>query len=117
MSLRHLLNVLLLLGGFYTSADAQGYFTYKGKVDSVYKDGFYYVDLAPPFVAHCRADLGDVRLLGPDKRFVSYVLKDSRKMKDGEKTFIPIPGAEMKEKDSTNKHSYLRVVFQEAYEM
>ncbi|HEX3933568.1 MAG TPA: hypothetical protein VHW43_02745, partial [Puia sp.] len=58
-------------------AGAQGMFTYQAKLDSIAADDFYQIILTPELVAKCRPDLGDLRILGPDKRFVSYVLKDS----------------------------------------
>ncbi len=96
-------------------ARAQGMFTYGAKLDTVKADGFYQIALTPELVAKCRADLGDLRILGPDKRFVSYVLKDSWTTADTAKNISPIPGAKMVQKDSSNKHSYISVEFSEAY--
>jgi hypothetical protein len=90
-------------------------FTYAAKLDTVKTDGFYQIILTPELVAKCRADLGDLRILGPDKRFVSYVLKDSWTMADTAKDITPVPGAKMVQKDSSNKHSYISIEFPEAY--
>ena len=97
-------------------AGAQGMFTYAAKLDTVKADGFYQIILTPELVAKCKPDLGDLRILGPDKRFVSYVLKDSWTTADTDKDImLPIPGAKMVQKDSNNKHSYINVEFPEAY--
>jgi hypothetical protein len=98
-----------------TPAQAQGTFAYRAKFDTVGADGFYQIILTPELVAKCKPDLGDLRILGPDKRFVSYVLKDSRATADTTKDILPIPGAKMVQKDSSNKHSYISVEFSEAY--
>jgi len=108
---------ILILVHLTASAIAQGSFSWRGGLDSISKDGFYLIDLPPDLLAKCRADLGDLRILGSDKRFVSYVLKDSRTATDTARTWTAIPGAVMTQKDSSDRHSYLDVEYPAAYEI
>ncbi|HEY4063226.1 MAG TPA: hypothetical protein VGM30_15075 [Puia sp.] len=97
---------------------AQGVFSWQANVDSttpIKADGFYQILLTPEVLAKCKADLSDVRILGADNRFVSYVLKDSLD-KNGEPEYMAIPGAVITQKDSSNKHTYIYLQFPEAYE-
>lgn len=110
---------LLVVGmafAFYKSG-AQGIFAYRAMVDTIRKDAFYQVRLTPEIIAKCKADLADLRLLGPGDRFVSYVLKDCRAGTNEEKEWLPVPGAVMTQKDSSDKHSYIDLRFSEAYEI
>ncbi|HLZ87118.1 MAG TPA: hypothetical protein VKQ52_07760 [Puia sp.] len=98
-------------------AGAQGVFAWRATADTVSRDGFYQILLTPEVVAKCRADLGDLRILGPGNRFVSYVLKDSWEGATAEKDRLTIPGAVMAQKDSSDQHSYVDLRFPEAYEV
>jgi hypothetical protein len=125
MKKRRRYNALLFVGLSIACAwpgaptEAQGTFTYRAKLDTVGASGFYRIILTPELVAKCKPDLGDLRILGPDKRFVSYVLsyflKDSWAPPDTTSVILPIPDAKMVQKDSSNKHSYISVEFPEAY--
>ncbi len=103
------------MGLAFSQALAQGSFTYKATLDTITKDAFYEIDLPPGLVAKCRSDLADLRILGPAKRFVAYVLKNPSTTGDGEKKYAVLPGAVMVQKDSGNKHSYIDVEYPEAY--
>lgn len=105
---------LLLLGW---NAGAQGVFAWSAPIDSIVSDGFYQIRLSPGIVAKSKADLADVRILGPGGRFVSYVLKDSRGSDSAEKIRLPLPAATMIQKDSSDKRSYIDLRFSEAYEI
>ena len=107
--------VLLVLLGW--NAGAQGVFAWCAQIDSITGDGFYQIRLNPGIVAKCKADLADVRILGPGGRFVSYVLKDSRGSDSAERLRLPLPGALMAQKDSSDKRSYIDLRFPEAYEI
>lgn len=97
-------------------AAAQGTFAWRTEIDSVKADGFYRLPLTPEVLAKSRADLGDLRIQGSDKRFVSYVIKNSWPITDtAHNHLIPLPGAKVVQKDSGDKHSYLDVEFPEAY--
>ena len=93
---------------------AQGVFTYMAKVDTVSMDGFYELVLTPELVAKCRPDMGDLRLLSPDKKFVSYALKDSQEARNPTPA-MAIHDVQMAQKDSGDRHSYLTATFPEAY--
>ena len=108
------LAICISLGGSH--AGAQGVFMYKAVLDTIRKDAFYEIDLPPALVAKCRGDLGDLRILGPGKRFVAYVLKDPSTSAEGEKKYAVLPGAVMVQKDSSDRHSYLTVEFPEDYQ-
>jgi hypothetical protein len=105
---------LLLLGW---NAGAQGVFSWRAPIDSVASDGFYQIRLDPVLVAKSKTDLADVRILGPGGRFVSYVLKDSRGSDSAERTRLSLPPAVMVQKDSSDKRSYIDLLFSEAYEI
>lgn len=89
-------------------------FTYRANLDTVGADGFYEIVLTPEVVSKCKGDMGDLRILSPDKRFVSYALKDSQEARIPAAA-MAIPNAEMVQKDSNDKHSYITVTFPEAY--
>jgi len=111
---RFLLFVVIAITLPRSRAAAQGTFMYAANMDTVSKDGFYEIVLTPEIVAKCRADMGDLRISGPDKRFVSYALKDSQEARK------PSPGMAIRDvqivqKDSNDRHSYLTMTFPEAY--
>jgi hypothetical protein len=119
MKKRNLCRILLFLWTGFTAvkACAQGSFTWQAHIDTVRREGFYQVLLTPEVVAKCdKADLADLRLFGSDNRFVSYVLKDSRKIADTA-DWLSIPAAHLVQKDSNNKHSYIDLRFTDAYEI
>lgn len=97
-----------------SKVEAQGIFTYQAKLDTVRADGFYEIVLTPELVAKCKPDMGDLRILSPDKRFVSYALKDSQEARVPAAA-MTVPGSKMVQKDSNDKHSYISVTFPEAY--
>ena len=102
----------------FCRSGAQGVFAWRARLeDTVRADGFYEILLTPEVVAKCRADLADVRILGPDNRFVSYVLKNSQTGKQEEDEWMSIPGVVFTQKDSSNKHTYIYLRFPEAYEI
>ena len=110
-----ILAICISLWGFH--AGAQGVFTYKAALDTITKDAFYEIDLPPALVAKCRRDLGDLRILGPGKKFVAYVLKNPSTTAAGDEICIPLPGAVMVQKDSSDRHSYLTIEYPEAYQI
>ena len=110
--------LLLVMGAVvWEGARAQGVFRWRAPVDTVRKEGFYLVVLTPPLVARCRADLADLRVVGPDGRFVSYVLKDSRANDSLENKWFTISGVVVSQKDSSDKHSYIDVRLPGWYEI
>ncbi|HEV2482539.1 MAG TPA: hypothetical protein VGS79_22900 [Puia sp.] len=111
---RFLLFVGIAIALPHSRVAAQGTFTYSANVDTVKRDGFYEIVLTPELVAKCRADMGDLRIWGPDKRFVSYATKDSQEARMPTAA-MAITEAQMVQKDSSDRHSYLTVTFPEAY--
>jgi hypothetical protein len=99
-------------------AGAQGVFGWRAPLDTIRKDGFYQILLTPRIVVKCsKADLADVRIQGPDNRFVSYVLKDSPGRFDTIAKWLSLPAAAVAQKDSSNKHSYIDVRFSDSFEI
>jgi hypothetical protein len=84
------------------------------RVDSVNRTGFYRIVLPPQLVANCRPDLSDLRIYKPDGTTVPYVLRTAihDKMNAG---YLPLPDPTISQKDSSNKHSYYRLQYDDAY--
>ncbi|GGB12399.1 hypothetical protein GCM10011511_40010 [Puia dinghuensis] len=102
----------------FSGAGAQGIFTCRAALDTIRKDGFYRIVLTPQVVAKSRVDLADVRIQSlTDKRFVSYELIDRWTTPDSQEQWLELPRAEITQKDSSNKHSYITLQYAEAYEV
>jgi hypothetical protein len=84
------------------------------RVDSVTRTGFYQIILPPQLVAKCRPDLSDLRIYKPDGTTVPYVLRTAihDRMNAG---YLPLPDPVISRKDSSNKHSYYRLQYNDAY--
>jgi hypothetical protein len=84
------------------------------RVDTVTRTGFYRIVLPPQLVAKCRPDLSDLRIYKPDGTTVPYVLRTAihDKMNAG---YLPLPDPTISQKDSSNKHSYYRLQYDDAY--
>jgi hypothetical protein len=84
------------------------------RVASVNRTGFYRIVLPPQLVANCRPDLSDLRIYKPDGTTVPYVLRTAihDKMNAG---YLPLPDPTISQKDSSNKHSYYRLQYDDAY--
>lgn len=84
------------------------------RFDTVKKTGFYRVILPPELVSHCRPDLADLRICRPDGVFIPYVLKTDVEspLNAG---YLPLPDPVIRQKDSSNKHSYVSLSYDEAY--
>jgi hypothetical protein len=84
------------------------------RVDSVARTGFYRIVLPPQLVAKCRPDLSDLRIYKPDGTTVPYVLRTAihDRMNAG---YLPLPDPMISQKDSSNKHSYYRLRYKDAY--
>jgi len=98
----------------YSRLAAQGMYTYSANVDTVGRDGFYEIVLTPEVIAKCRPDMGDLRILSSDKKFVSYALKDSQEARNPTAE-MALPEGRMVQKDSSDRHSYITITFPEAY--
>jgi hypothetical protein len=109
-----LIGISIVLLGPISPTQAQGIFAYRTALDPVPADGFYQIALPPELISKCRPDMGDLRLLGPGNRFVSYALKDSQEARVPTED-MAIPVDHMAQKDSSDKHSYLTVTFPGAY--
>jgi hypothetical protein len=84
------------------------------RLDSVTRAGFYRIILPPQLVAKCRPDLSDLRIYKPDGTTVPYVLRTAihDRMNAG---YLPLPDPVISQKDSSNKHSYYRLQYNDAY--
>jgi len=83
-------------------------------VDSVRGNGFYRILLPPAFVARCRTDLSDLRIYDEQGTETPYVLKtgDRDTLNAG---FQSIPDPEIRRQDSSNRHTYYRLRYDDAY--
>jgi hypothetical protein len=83
-------------------------------VDSVARTGFYRIVLPPKLVAKCRADLSDLRIYKPDGSTVPYVLRTD--MQDRLNAgYLALSDPAIRRKDSSNKHSYYRLQYDDSY--
>lgn len=84
------------------------------QLDTVTKTDFYRIILPPRLVAKCRPDLADLRVRGADGEINPYVLStdvgNSLRTDD-----LPIPDPAIRQKDSSNKHSYISLSYPDAY--
>jgi hypothetical protein len=106
---------LLVCGLLWLSAvRAQPQPSVTALVDSVARTGFYRIVLPPQFVAKCRPDLSDLRIYKPDGTTVPYVLRTAihDRMNAG---YLPLPDPMISQKDSSNKHSYYRLQYDDTY--
>lgn len=101
----------LLLFSFAGKAQV---FTTTALLERVKMTGIYRIVLPPPFVAYCKADLADVRIYGRDGEQIPYVLNTDPKspLNTG---YFTLPEPVFRQKDSSNKHSYVHLSFSEAY--
>jgi hypothetical protein len=83
-------------------------------LDTVKKTGFYRIVLPPQLVASCRSDLADIRIGRPDGSIIPYVLHtDAGSVLNA--GYFPLPDPMIRQKDSSNKHSYILLTFPDAY--
>lgn len=86
----------------------------RASLDTVVKTGFYRIVLPPAFVARCRPDLSDLRIFKPTGEQVPYVLRtgigDSLNV-----GWLSLPDPVVRRQDSSNKHSYYRLQFDNTY--
>jgi hypothetical protein len=83
-------------------------------LERVKKTGFYRIILPPQLVARCREDLADLRICRPDGVFIPYVLNDAA----GSPWIagaLPLPDPQIRQRDSSDKHSYISLEFGDAY--
>src|SRR5579863_6627562 len=83
-------------------------------IDPVTTTGFYRIVLPPQLVAKCLADLSDLRIYKPDGTTVPYVLRTNvhDRLNAG---YLALPDPSVQRKDSSNKHSYYRLQYDDAY--
>lgn len=84
------------------------------ELDTIGSTGFYRIVLPPALVAKCRADLSDLRLVKPDGTTVPYVLRtrSNDRLNAG---YLALPNPTIVRKDSSNKHSYYKLQYDDAY--
>lgn len=102
----------LLVISFVCSAQYRP--TASAAVDSARASGFYRVVLPPAFVARCRADLSDLRIYDQQGNETPYVLRteDRDSLNAGPQE---IPDPEIRRQDSSNRHTYYRLRYDDAY--
>ena len=115
MKKNYRINGFLVCGLLWLSAvraQPQPYVT--APLDSVARTGFYRIVLPPQLVAKCRPDLSDLRIYKPDGTTVPYVLRTAihDRMNAG---YLPLPDPMISQKDSSNKHSYYRLRYDDTY--
>lgn len=90
--------------------------TASAAVDSVHGNGFYRIFLPPTLTARCRADLSDLRVYDQEGRETPYVLKTygPDELNPGYRA-IPHLHLRTLQKDSNNRHTYLRLQYDDAY--
>jgi hypothetical protein len=83
-------------------------------IDTVARTGFYRIVLPPSLVAKCRADLSDLRIYKPDGTTLPYVLRTDvdDHLNAG---YQSIPDPAIRRTDSSNKHSYYRLQYDDTY--
>lgn len=96
------------------SAGTQSGHVAVAEFDTVKKTGFYRIVLPPELVVHCRADLADLRIRRRDGVFIPYVLKTYADSPSN-RGYLPLPDPVIRQKDSSNKHSYVSLSYDEAY--
>lgn len=106
-----LLSIALLMA---ITCRAQSGHTTGALFDTVKKTGFYRVILPPELVARSRPDLADLRICRPDGVFIPYVLNTDVEspLNAG---YLSLPDPVIRQKDSSNKHSYISLSYSRAY--
>ena len=104
------IGIWFLLSGLGT--EAQTPFAWQVSLDTVKQAAFYRITLAPELIAKCRQDLGDLRIRDRDNKFIPYVLKSEQPAPDA---YQDVPDPAIRQKDSSNRHSYITLQYQEAY--
>src|SRR5580658_6342677 len=86
------------------------------KVDSISKPGIYRIVLPPAFVARCRGDLSDLRVFDQDGKQAPYVLRVGRS-DPFNAGFLPLPDPKILQQDSSDRHSYYWLQFDDNYQI
>jgi hypothetical protein len=96
------------------NCQGQDSFRYQAAVDTVGTTGFYAIGLSPELLAKSNASLSDLRLRNAQGHFVPYVLSPMIPgMDSGGIRRLPDPV--FRQKDSSNRHSYLDLEWLEDY--
>jgi hypothetical protein len=82
-------------------------------LNAVEKAGFYKIVLPPAFVAQCRDDLSDIRMIDQSGQETPYVLRVDTDVTSTER-LIAIPDPKISRQDS-NRHSYYRLQYDDFY--
>lgn len=98
--------------GISLRCTAQDSFRCRAPIDTPRQTDFYRINLSPELVARSKPDLSDVRILGGDGRFVPYVLKEATA---DTPVYQPVPVPKILQKDSSNRHSYLTLLWPKTY--
>ena len=104
------IGIWLLLSGF--GGEAQTTFAWRADLDTVKQAAFYRITLSAELIAKCRQDLGDLRIRDRDDKFIPYVLKNEGPAPG---IYRGVPAPTIRQKDSSNRHSYITLKYQEAY--
>ncbi|HEV2355389.1 MAG TPA: hypothetical protein VGR89_14160, partial [Puia sp.] len=110
--IKYWLVAALMAGG--SSCSAQYHPIVTAKVDSVTRAGIFRIVLPPSFVACCRPDLSDIRIIDGNGRQAPYVLRTD----PGDKWnagYTTIPDPHIVEHDSNDRHSYYLLQYNDSY--
>ncbi|HTL10271.1 MAG TPA: DUF3999 family protein [Chitinophagaceae bacterium] len=100
-------NLIGLLVCFALASHAQQVFRKQAPLNTVPADGFYQVNLSPALTAWLQPDLRDIRLLNKDGQQVPYILKTDQQALQEK----PLPSPALRQTDSADKHSYIKINF------
>jgi hypothetical protein len=99
------------------SAQAPPSFHWRADLDTIRQTAFYKIPLSPELVAKCQPDLADLRIGGPNSLFVPYVLRDADPQDSAGSVWQTIPDPVLRQKDSSNRHSYITLQYRESYQI
>ncbi|HWK06328.1 MAG TPA: hypothetical protein VNS58_21965 [Puia sp.] len=116
MKKKRLFSNIILTGSWVllscACGEAQAPFAWHADLDTVKQAAFYRITLPPELIAKCRPDLGDLRIRDRDNKFVPYVL---RSVEPGPDAYQDIPDPVIRQKDSSDRHSYITLKYPESY--
>jgi hypothetical protein len=111
---RYGLTPVLIIGLLMVAITCRAQKTAGALLNPVEKTGFYRIILPPQLVAKCRADLSDIRICQSDGTMIPYVLNTDVKSRLNAGYFA-LPDPLIRQKDSSNKHSYILLQYVDAF--
>ncbi|TKK70315.1 hypothetical protein FC093_06105 [Ilyomonas limi] len=105
------LMAMLSMFCFYATAQS---FRYKATLDSVQQSSFYTIPLSPAVVAECQPQFGDIRIKDDAGKEISYILKQQTTANN---SFDALPQPAIMQHDSSDKKSYIQLLFGKYYQI